>query len=512
MFVKVHTGAIAGIEAVNVTAEVNVAGGGIGLFIVGLPDNTIKESHERIQAAFENSGYRLIAKKTVVNLAPADLRKEGSQYDLPIAVGILTATEQIATDMLDDSMFIGELSLNGNLRPVKGVLPLVAMAREMGFKRVFMPQENTAEGAVVEGIECVGIHSLVELCEILTGRMKYTPAKHTYTEDNTEAFSEYAEDFADVKGQVYVKRALEIAAAGGHNVIMVGAPGSGKTMLARRMPTIMPPMTLEESLETTKIHSVAGKIGSERGLITTRPFRAPHHLTSQVALIGGGQSPQPGEVSLANNGVLFLDEMPEFGRNVLEVLRQPLEDRHITISRAKYSVDYPARFTLVASMNPCPCGYYNHPTKECTCSAAAVHRYMAHISGPLMDRIDMHIEVVPVSIAEMSTTERTESSAEVRRRVVAARDIQLRRFEGLDIHCNAMMNSAMLRRFAPLDKASSELLERAMGRLNLSARAYDRIIKVARTIADLEGAENITPAHVSEAIGYRSLDRENWGR
>lgn len=512
MFVKVHTGAIAGIEAVNVTAEVNVAGGGIGLFIVGLPDNTIKESHERIQAAFENSGYRLIAKKTVVNLAPADLRKEGSQYDLPIAVGILTATEQIAADMLDDSMFIGELSLNGNLRPVKGVLPLVAMAREMGFKRVFMPQENTAEGAVVEGIECVGIHSLVELCEILTGRMPYTPAKHTYTEDNTEAFSEYAEDFADVKGQVYVKRALEIAAAGRHNVIMVGAPGSGKTMLARRMPTIMPPMTLEESLETTKIHSVAGKIGSERGLITTRPFRAPHHLTSQVALIGGGQSPQPGEVSLANNGVLFLDEMPEFGRNVLEVLRQPLEDRHITISRAKYSVDYPAHFTLVASMNPCPCGYYNHPTKECTCSAAAVHRYMAHISGPLMDRIDMHIEVVPVSIAEMSTTERAESSAEVRRRVVAARDIQLRRFEGLDIHCNAMMNSAMLRRFAPLDKASSELLERAMGRLNLSARAYDRIIKVARTIADLEGAENITPAHVSEAIGYRSLDRENWGR
>lgn len=512
MFVKVHTGAISGIEAVDVTAEVNVAGGGIGLFIVGLPDNTIKESHERIQAAFENSGYRLIAKKTVVNLAPADLRKEGSQYDLPIAVGILTATEQITTAMLDDSMFIGELSLNGNLRPVKGVLPLVAMAREMGLKRVFMPQENTAEGAVVEGIECVGIHSLVELCEILTGRMPYTPAEHTYTEDNTEAFNEYAEDFADVKGQVYVKRALEIAAAGGHNVIMVGAPGSGKTMLARRMPTIMPPMTLEESLETTKIHSVAGKIGSERGLITTRPFRAPHHLTSQVALIGGGQSPQPGEVSLANNGVLFLDEMPEFGRNVLEVLRQPLEDRHITISRAKYSVDYPARFTLVASMNPCPCGYYNHPTKECTCSAAAVHRYMAHISGPLMDRIDMHIEVVPVSIAEMSATERAESSAEVRRRVVAARDIQLRRFEGLDIHCNAMMNSAMLRRFAPLDKASSELLERAMGRLNLSARAYDRIIKVARTIADLEGEENISPTHISEAIGYRSLDRENWGR
>ena len=512
VFIKVHTGAIAGIEAVEVTVEVNVAGGGIGLFIVGLPDNTIKESHERIQAAFENSGYRLQAKKTVVNLAPADLRKEGSQYDLPIAVGILAATEQITTTMLEESMFIGELSLNGTLRPVKGVLPLVAMARSAGYKRVFMPQDNVAEGAVVEGIETVGVASLVELCQILMGRMPYSVAEPTHSDVEDGIGSEYSEDFADVKGQVYVKRALEIAAAGGHNVIMVGAPGSGKTMLARRMPTIMPPMTLEESLETTKIHSVAGKIGTHRGLITSRPFRAPHHLTSQVALIGGGQSPQPGEVSLANNGVLFLDEMPEFGRNVLEVLRQPLEDRHIAISRAKYAVDYPANFTLIASMNPCPCGYYNHPTKECTCSAAAVHRYMAHISGPLMDRIDIHIEVVPVSIAEMSTAEPAETSAEVRKRVIAARDIQLRRFEGLDIHCNAMMNSAMLRRFAPLSRECSELLERAMGRLNLSARAYDRIIKVARTIADLEGIENITPAHISEAIGYRSLDRENWGR
>ena len=512
VFIKVHTGAIAGIEAVEVTVEVNVAGGGIGLFIVGLPDNTIKESHERIQAAFENSGYRLQAKKTVVNLAPADLRKEGSQYDLPIAVGILAATEQITTTMLEESMFIGELSLNGTLRPVKGVLPLVAMARSAGYKRVFMPQDNVAEGAVVEGIETVGVASLVELCQILMGRMPYSVAEPTHSDVENGIGSEYSEDFADVKGQVYVKRALEIAAAGGHNVIMVGAPGSGKTMLARRMPTIMPPMTLEESLETTKIHSVAGKIGTHRGLITSRPFRAPHHLTSQVALIGGGQSPQPGEVSLANNGVLFLDEMPEFGRNVLEVLRQPLEDRHIAISRAKYAVDYPANFTLIASMNPCPCGYYNHPTKECTCSAAAVHRYMAHISGPLMDRIDIHIEVVPVSIAEMSTAEPAETSAEVRKRVIAARDIQLRRFEGLDIHCNAMMNSAMLRRFAPLSRECSELLERAMGRLNLSARAYDRIIKVARTIADLEGIENITPAHISEAIGYRSLDRENWGR
>ena len=512
MFVKVHTGAICGIEAVPVTVEVNVASGGLGLFLVGLPDNTIKESEQRIHAAFENSGYRLVAKKTVVNLAPADLRKEGSQYDLPIAIGILAATEQIMTSMLNDSMFIGELSLDGTLRPVKGVLPLVAMARDKGLRRVFMPHDNVAEGAVVEGIETVGVGSLLEMCQIAMERMPYEAAKNNIGANDESADDAYAEDFADVKGQAYVKRALEIAAAGGHNVIMVGAPGSGKTMLARRMPTIMPPMTLEEALETTKIHSVAGKIGTHRGLMRTRPFRAPHHLTSQVALIGGGQSPQPGEVSLANNGVLFLDEMPEFGRSVLEVLRQPLEDRHISISRAKYSVDYPANFTLIASMNPCPCGYYNHPTKECTCSPSAVHRYMAHISGPLMDRIDIHIEVIPVELAEMSSTQPSESSAKIRERVTAAREIQLRRFEGLNIHCNAMMNSAMLREFAPLSKECSSLLEMAMTRLNLSARAYDRIIKVARTIADLEGVEEIAPHHISEAIGYRALDRENWGR
>lgn len=512
MFTRIHTGAIVGIDAIDVTVEVNVASGGLGLFIVGLPDNTIKESHERIQAAFENSGFKLLAKKTVVNLAPANLRKEGSQYDLAIAIGILIATEQIVSDMLEDSMFIGELSLNGRLRAVTGVLPLVAMARERGVKRVFMPEDNISEGAVVDGIECIGVSSLLQVCEILSGRMPYVATTCNTTEYEEVLCGEYAEDFADVKGQAYVKRALEIAAAGGHNVIMVGAPGSGKTMLARRMPTIMPPMTIEEALETTKIHSVAGKIGTHKGLMTSRPFRAPHHLASQVALIGGGQSPQPGEVSLANNGILFLDEMPEFGRNVLEVLRQPLEDRHITISRAKYSVEYPANFTLIASMNPCPCGYYNHPTKECTCSAAAVHRYMAHISGPLMDRIDIHIEVVPVSIAEMNTTQRAESSAEIRRRVVAARNIQQQRFAGLDIHCNAMMNSSMLRTFAPLSRECSELLERAMTRLNLSARAYDRVIKVARTIADLEGCANIEPQHISEAIGYRSLDRDTWGR
>ena len=511
MFVRVHTAALTGIEAVDVTTEVNVAGGGIGLYIVGLPDNTIKESEQRIQAAFENSGYRLLAKKIVVNLAPADLRKEGSLYDLPIAIGILTATEQLTTDLIDDSMFIGELSLNGNVRPVKGVLPLVAHARECGLRRVFLPKENIAEGAVVDGIDIIGVGSLVEICEILSGRMPLIPEEHIVAKEQTGGEALYSEDFADVKGQTFVKRALEIAAAGGHNVIMIGSPGSGKTMLARRMPTILPPMTLDEALETTKIHSVAGKIGSQRGLIYERPFRTPHHLTSQVALIGGGQSPQPGEVSLANNGVLFLDEMPEFGRSVLEVLRQPLEDRHITISRAKYTVDYPANFMLIASMNPCPCGYYNHPTKECTCSAAAVHRYMSRISGPLMDRIDIHVEVVPVSISDMSAEREEESSEEVRRRVVAARDIQQRRFSGLDIHCNAMMNSAMLREFAPLSKECSLLLERAMQRLNLSARAYDRILKVARTIADLDNKADIEPSHISEAIGYRSLDREQWG-
>lgn len=512
MFVRINTGAISGIEAVEVTAEVNVSQGGIGLYIVGLPDNTIKESQERIAAAFENSGYKIQNKKTIVNLAPADLRKEGSQYDLAIAIGILVAQEQIHSSMLEDSLFIGELSLNGTLRPVKGVLPLVDSARNRGLKRVFMPEENVAEGAIVDGIEVVPVATLVELCEILLGHREYRVAESVLPAKDEECDTEFMEDFADVKGQHFVKRALEIAAAGGHNIIMIGPPGSGKTMLARRMPSILPPMSLEEALETTKIHSVAGKIGAHKGLISQRPFRAPHHLASQVALIGGGQSPQPGEVSLANNGVLFLDEMPEFGRSVLEVLRQPLEDRKIAISRAKYSVEYPANFMLIASMNPCPCGYYTHPTKECTCSAASVHRYMAHISGPLMDRIDMHIEVVPVHLSEISSSERGESSSEIRKRVIKARNIQQERFKGLNIHCNAMMNSAMLRRFAPLDKDSRALLDMAMSHLNLSARAYDRIIKLARTIADIEGKECIEPTHISEAIGYRSLDRENLGR
>ena len=510
MFVKVHTGAIAGIDAVSVTAEVNVSSGGIGLFIVGLPDNTIKESHERIQAAFENSGYKLLAKKTVVNLAPADLRKEGSQYDLAIAVGILIATEQLTTSMLEESMFIGELSLNGRLRPIKGVLPLVAMARAKGLRRVFMPEENISEGAVVEGIECVAIGSLTELCEILAGRMPYTPAENIIAQSEEGDEDIYREDFADVKGQHLVKRALEIAAAGGHNVIMVGAPGSGKTMLARRMPSILPPMTLEEALQTTKVHSVAGKIGAHKGLITERPFRAPHHLTSQVALIGGGQSPQPGEVSLANNGVLFLDEMPEFGRNVLEVLRQPLEDKHITISRARYSVDYPANFTLIASMNPCPCGYYGHPTRSCTCSPTAVGRYLSKVSGPLLDRIDLHIEVPPVEYDQLASRQKAESSADIRVRVNAARARQQARFAGTGILSNARIPTSKLKEFCPLTDAAGNLLKGAFERMGLSARAYDRLLKVARTIADLDSSDVIDVPHIAEAIQYRSLDRKYW--
>lgn len=513
MFVKCYAGAIVGIKAVKVTVEVNITGGGIGLFMVGLPDNAVKESEQRIRSAFDNTGRRMPGNKVVVNLAPADLRKEGSGFDLPIAVGILAATGQVDEESLADTMFVGELSLDGSIKAVRGVLPLAVMAKEQGLRRIIVAEQNASEAAIVEGVEVVGAGSLSRVVDLLNGVIAIAPTRPSQ-EGVAQQIAEgrYAEDFADVKGQANVKRALEIAAAGGHNVLMIGAPGSGKTMLARRLPTILPPMSLEEAVEATKIHSVAGKLGERCGLMTNRPFRAPHHLTSQVALVGGGQSPQPGEVSLAHNGVLFLDELPEFGRNVLEVLRQPLEDKTITISRAKYSVDYPANFTLIAAMNPCPCGYYNHPTKECSCAPFAIHRYFSRISGPLLDRLDMHIEVAPVPIEEMNSVREEESSARIRERVVAARAIQSRRFAGLGIHSNAMMNSRMLRDFCPLDESARMLLERAMERLNLSARAYDRIIKVARTIADLEGVEAISPLHISEAINYRTLDREKWGR
>lgn len=510
MVVRSFTGTVMGIGAVGVSVEVSVTGGGLGLFLVGLPDNAVRESEQRIRSAFENGGFRMTARKCVVNLAPADLRKEGSGFDLPIAVAILAATEQVAAARLADSAFVGELSLDGGVRGVRGVLPITAAAREQGLRRIYVPRGNAAEAAVVEGIDVLAVDSLQQVASSLNGTEEITPEpRQAYL---AEEDTPYGEDFADVKGQIFAKRALEIAAAGGHNVIMIGPPGSGKTMLARRMPSILPPMTAAEALETTKIHSVAGKLGASRGLMTRRPFRAPHHLASPVALIGGGQNPQPGEVSLAHNGVLFLDELPEFGHNVLEVLRQPLEDKHITISRARYAVDYPSNFTLVASMNPCPCGFYNHPTKECTCTPSAVRRYMGRISGPLLDRIDLHVEVTPVSREEMSGTEAAESSASIRRRVIAAREVQSARFASTGIHTNTMMTSAMLRRFCPLTAEARALLDRAMDRLRLSARAYDRIIKVSRTIADLEGEEQIRPQHVSEAITYRSLDREGWGR
>ena len=510
MVIRTFTGAVNGIAATTVTVEVSITGGGLGLFLVGLPDNAVRESEQRIRSAFENSGFRMTARKCVVNLAPADLRKEGSGFDLPIAVAILAATDQVVAAPLADSYFVGELSLDGSVRGVRGVLPIVAEAKAQGFRKIYVPRENADEAAVVDGIDVLAVESLREVAASLSGEVELEPVRGELQSTLVEA--PYADDFADVKGQQHAKRALEIAAAGGHNVIMIGPPGSGKTMLARRMPSILPPMSLDEALETTKIHSVAGKLGTAVGLMSQRPFRAPHHMASPMAVIGGGNSPQPGEVSLAHNGVLFLDEMPEFGHSVLEVLRQPLEDKHITISRVRYTVDYPSNFTLVASMNPCPCGYYTHPTKECSCSAAAVHRYVGRISGPLMDRIDLHVEIVPVSREELSSKEEGERSAVVRERVMRARAIQAERFRGTGIYTNTMMSSSMLRRFCPLSEPVRRLLDAAMERLQLSARAYDRIIKVARTIADLAGATDIEPSHISEAITYRSLDRESWGR
>ena len=521
MFVKAHTASLAGIDARAVTVEANVSPG-LGMYLVGLPDNAVKESQDRIRSAFANCELKMPGKRLVVNLAPADLRKEGSAFDVPIAVAILAATEQIKPDRLVGYMLTGELSLDGAIKPVKGVLPMAIAARELGFKGVIVPLDNVPEAAVVRGIDVIGAANLRQAADFLDGKLDIPPATHSTGDSGGNGHdeimscsegSDYSEDFSDVKGQGHVKRALEIAAAGSHNVIMIGSPGSGKTMLARRMPSIMPPMTLDEALEVTKIHSVAGKLGSRKGLLTRRPFRAPHHLTSQVALIGGGSNPQPGEVSLAHNGILFLDELPEFGRSALEVLRQPLEDKAITVSRAKYSVEYPANFTLVASMNPCPCGYYNHPTKECVCGGGVVFRYLNRISGPLMDRIDLHIEVTPVPLDEMQRSAPGESSAEIRERVVAARRIQQQRFADCrGVHTNAMMNSKMVRTFCPLSKEAAGMLSMAMERLSLSARAYDRIIKVARTIADLAGAPDITTAHIAEAINYRSLDRESWGR
>lgn len=512
MFVKTYSSTVSGINAVTIAVEANISAG-IGMYIVGLPDNAVKESQERIRSAFENCGYRMTGKRLVVNLAPADLRKEGSGYDLPIAVAILAASGQLPTDSLECYVLMGELSLDGTLKPVRGALPVAITAREEGFRGVILPVQNVGEAAVVGGLDVIGVEDIRQVVGFLSGELEIEPARPGAADVLDAAAGRYDEDFSDVRGQAHVKRALEIAAAGGHNVIMIGAPGSGKTMLAHRMPGIMPPLTADEALETTKIHSVAGKLGAETGLLTRRPFRAPHHLTSQVALVGGGGSPQPGEISLAHNGILFLDELPEFGRRILEVLRQPLEDKTITVSRAKYSVEYPANFILVASMNPCPCGYYNHPGKECSCTPGMVKKYMNRISGPLLDRIDMHIEVTPVEFSQMNADRPEETSEAVRERVRAAREVQRQRFaDAPGVHTNAMMNSKMLREYCRLSPECAVMLERAMTLLDLSARAYDRIIKVSRTIADLDGSADISSAHIAEAINYRSLDRESWGR
>ena len=511
MLVKVFGAAVQGIDATIVTIEVN-SSRGIKFFLVGLPDSAVKESHERIISALQVNGYKFPTRQIVVNMAPADIRKEGSSYDLPLAIGILASAEEVRTEKLSDYLIIGELSLDGSLQPIKGALPIAISARAQGFKGFILPKQNAKEAAVVNNLHVYGVENIKEVIEFFNGERELEPTIVHTREEFFQHQDNYPYDFADVKGQESVKRALEVAAAGGHNLIMIGSPGSGKSMMAKRLPSILPPLSLAESLETTKIHSVAGKLNKNDSLIATRPFRSPHHTISQVAMVGGGSNPQPGEISLAHNGLLFLDELPEFNRSVLEVLRQPLEDRHISISRARYSLDYPASFMLVASMNPCPCGYYTHPTKPCVCNPGQVHRYLNRISGPLLDRIDIQIEIVPVPFEKMAEQKPGESSAVIRERVIKARKIQEERFANHPgIYCNAQMESKLLQQYAVPDTQGLQLLRNAMSRLNLSARAYDRILKVARTIADLEGDSSIKPHHLAEAIGYRNLDRENWG-